>query len=128
MITLFGTIPVYIKMYVNRVEVMDLRSGESLTKATNDGEFSNDRLVVANFQVAEALVRLVLKDLLKLRSFLQPSLRVVIQQMEKLEGGLSQIEIRVLRDLAEVAGASHVAVIEIARPLSQQEALSELNK
>jgi len=114
-------------MFVDKIEITDLNTGRSLIK-TSSNHFSNERLVVANFQNAETLVRKGLKELLNLRSFLQPSLKIAIQQMERLEGGLSQVEIRVLRDVAEVAGASHVVVIENGRSLSQHEVLQELEK
>lgn len=125
MLTLFKPLPVYIKIFSNKIEVTDLKTGNSLIKVAVD-QFSNERLVIANFQNAETLLRSALKELLKLRSFLQPSLKVVIQQMEKLEEGLSQVEIRALRDIAEMAGASHVTVIGHAKPLSQYEALLEI--
>jgi hypothetical protein len=125
MLTLFKPLPVYIKLFSNKIEVTDLNTGNSLIKVAVD-QFSNERLVIANFQNADTLLRSALKELLKLRSFLQPSLKVVIQQMEKLEEGLSQVEIRALRDIAEMAGASHVKVIEHAKSLSQYEALLEI--
>lgn len=125
MITLFKSVPVYIKIYTDKIEITNLISGVSVSRSAIE-KFSNERLVVANFQNAEMLVRSVLKELLQIKSFLQPSLRMLIHQLEKLEGGLSQVEIRALRDIGEIAGGRYVKVIEQSRPLNPQQALLEL--
>jgi hypothetical protein len=44
--------------------------------------------------------------------------------LEGTEGGLSQIEIRALRDIAELNGANKVYLVYEDKPLSNQEALS----
>ena len=52
------------------------------------------------------------------------SLKVVIQQLEGAEGGLSDIEKRALRDIAEMAGAKKVYIVESEQKLSIVDALT----
>lgn len=127
MINLFRPIPFYIKLYTDKVNIIRLDKETSVTRLASE-KYSNPRLVVANFYHAEQLIRSVLKELLVTNSFLQPSLNIVIQQMEKLEGGLSDIERRALLDLGEHVGGRNVKVIEDSRELTTAQALSELQK
>jgi hypothetical protein len=52
--------------------------------------------------------------------------RMLIQQTEKMEGGLSDIEKRALRDIGEQSGAYYVIVLDHPSKLSNEEALLEL--
>lgn len=80
--------------------------------------FLHPRLLVANFQTAEKFLRHAVRRVCKSKLF-PPSPRVVIHPQEKLEGGLTDIEIRVLRELCLGAGAREV-VIYVGSPLLVQ--------
>jgi hypothetical protein len=121
---LLRPIPIYIKLYTDKVEITGLDTGTSISRVASD-KFSNPRLVVASFYNAEQLIRSVLRELLETKSFLQPSLSIVMQQMEKLEGGLSDIERRALLDLGEQIGGRSVKVVEEAKELTYAQALLE---
>ncbi len=54
------------------------------------------------------------------------SKRMLIQQTEKLDGGLSDIEKRALRDIAEQSGTNYVIVLDHPNTLSNEEALLTL--
>ncbi|QKN43330.1 hypothetical protein HHJ34_23930 [Escherichia coli] len=94
----------YIQIRRNQITVRDL---ESKREVSGDAAFSNQRLLIANFFVAEK----VLQDLVLLHprstwhSFL-PAKRmdIVVSALEMNEGGLSEVEERILHEV--VAGAT----------------------
>ena len=71
--------------------------------------FTTPRLLIGQFLVAESLLKRALKQVTK-SGFLSVSPQVVIQPLEMLDGGLSEVEERVLREVAIGAGASKVVV------------------
>jgi rod shape-determining protein MreB and related proteins len=80
--------------------------------------FSHPRLLVADFQKAEKILMHAVRKVCAKKLF-SPSPRVVIHPMEKLEGGLTDIELRVFRELCIGAGAREV-VVYIGPSLSLQ--------
>lgn len=52
----------------------------------------------------------------------------MIQQMEKMDAGLSQVGRRALAEIAEFSGAKNVHVIGHTRKLTNKKARAELNK
>ena len=79
--------------------------------------FSHPRMLVANFMLAEKIL-LHSFFMTSGNKFFAPLPRVVIQPMEKLEGGLTDIETRVFRELCLGAGAREV-VLYLGAPLSK---------
>ncbi|WP_409523688.1 rod shape-determining protein MreB [Nitrincola sp. MINF-07-Sa-05] len=71
--------------------------------------FSHPRTLLNDFLVAEKFLQEAFKTLLGKKLF-SPAPAVVIQLMEKTEGGLTLIEIRAFKELALGAGARRVAV------------------
>ena len=57
---------------------------------------------------------------------LNPSPKILIHPLEMVEGGLSQVEQRVLLELAVGAGGSKVA-LWVGHELSDREVLNEIN-
>ena len=123
MLNFFKQIPIYIKISTNKIEITNLNTGESVS-GTAVVPFSTTRLVVSNFFNAESLILALLKDL-KLK---RARLKILIQQIENVEGGLSDIEKRALRDLGEQSGAVFVKLVEHTRHLKNDEAFLELKK
>ena len=126
MLNLIKPIPIYIKLYTDKVEITRLDTDTTNTRLASE-KFSNARLVVANFYHAEQLTRAVIKELISSK-FLQPTLKILIQQMDKNEGGLSDVEKRVLRDLGEFVGGSLVKIVEQQTALTTAEALLVLSE
>ncbi|WP_299488585.1 rod shape-determining protein [Acaryochloris sp. IP29b_bin.137] len=72
--------------------------------------FDHSRSFVANFTYAEKILRHLIRKLLSNPLITSP--RVIMHQLEKNEGGLTEIEERVLRELALGAGAREVIVFQ----------------
>ena len=70
--------------------------------------FKHNRSFVGNFMCAEKILQHGMYTLHK--SMIKPSPRVIIHQLEKTDGGLTDIEERVLRELALGAGAREVVI------------------
>lgn len=69
--------------------------------------FSHPRVLFADFYLGEVLLTAIFKNLYRTK-LLQPSPTAIIHPMEKTEGGLTMIEDRAFRELAEIAGAREV--------------------
>lgn len=121
----FRRIPVYVQVYTNRIVATRLDTGATVDfKAKTP--FSNERIVFAHFVEAEELLRATLAEIIP-RGYFSRALKIVIQQMERTEGGLSSVERRALLDSCEHAGAIIVYVVEHERALSKSEALAYLH-
>ncbi len=71
--------------------------------------FSHPRSMVSNFTYAQKIMQHAIRCL-HTTKVIAPAPRVIIHQLEKTEGGLTEIEDRVLRELALGAGAREVIV------------------
>ncbi|WP_031410992.1 rod shape-determining protein [Vibrio parahaemolyticus] len=69
--------------------------------------FSHPRSFIADFYVAEKLIQHGVREVLKSK-FFKLSPRIIMHQLEKVEGGLTNVEERVLRELALSGGAREV--------------------
>jgi rod shape-determining protein MreB and related proteins len=120
---LFGG-TVYVLVRRNQFRV---RHVESKVEAVFDAEppFTTTRLLVGQFLAAESLLKRALKQVLK-PSFFAPSPQILIQPLEMLEGGLSEVEERVLKEAAIGAGASKV-VVWVGPQLSDDDVKAKLN-
>lgn len=121
----FKAIPIYIKIYINKIEVIRLDS-EELSQVISTEPFSSNRLCFSDYNVAELTIRNTINGLVKQRKFWGYSFRILIHQLDKIEGGLSQIEKRALRDIGEQVGGSYVIIYEGEKPLSIEEARIEI--
>ncbi len=96
----------YLKLSCDRMQLRHLESGRGLERRASP-PFSNARLLVADFIGAERLLKQALAELLPKRFFsLRP--RLLIQPLERLEGGLSPVEERILLELGLGSGARKV--------------------
>lgn len=121
MLSIFKRTPVYIKLFKNRIEIINLETGEKISRESLE-IFSTQRFIIADFNKANALIKDILNDLLPRKSVFPRQTKILIQQVENVEGGLSEIEKRALRDLGEMAGGTPVLLIDHFRPLSETEA------
>ena len=77
--------------------------------------FSHPRSLIADYQVAEKILQHVFR-LLHKGWYIRPSPDVIFHPMEKVEGGLTTIEMRAFRELFSGAGASDT-YLHIGSPL-----------
>jgi len=100
----------YLKLACDRLSLTHLESGRSLELQAVP-PFSSTRLLVADFSAAEHLLKRAISELLP-RSFLRLSLahKLLVQPLERIEGGLSQVEERVLLELGLGSGARKVRI------------------
>lgn len=122
---MFKSLPIHIIVRRNHIQITNLENGNSSSiKALNN--FSSVRNIVSNFNNANETIKVALNELnLKNTLFSRP-LNILIQQTEGIEGGLSDIEKRALRDLAEIAGGKKVFISENPQPLSISEAIKQI--
>ena len=71
--------------------------------------FSHERSLFSNFEIGEKLLQAILQKLSS-KSIFRPRPKVVIHPMEKIEGGLTDIETRAFKELAIGAGARDAIV------------------
>jgi len=72
--------------------------------------FKHPRSFIGDFLQAEKLLQMAFRKIHSDTGMLVPSPRVIVHQLEKTEGGLSQLEVRALRELILGAGGREVLV------------------
>jgi rod shape-determining protein MreB len=83
--------------------------------------FDHPRSCLCDFKIAEATLRCFIRRVVSKTTLVRPI--IIIHPLEKIEGGLTQIEYTGLRELAESAGAREVYVWT-GRVLDHQELTS----
>ncbi len=73
--------------------------------------FSHPRCLLLDFEVAEKLIQKVIKSFYKNQFYFLPPF-IIIHPMEKLDGGLTQVEKRAFKELGYGAGGIDVVVYE----------------
>jgi hypothetical protein len=120
MIRKLFAVDLYIKVKKNRFEVKNLTSGGRWESIIPDKPFTTERLLVGTFGAAEPALTKLVKRVVPGGIF-KKSPQVVIQPMESIEGGLSEVEERIFKELAHGAGAFRV-VLHTGPELSDREA------
>lgn len=111
---------IYVKIYENRVHIRNINDRKEI-ELTATSPFTTERLLVGNFTVAQTLLKKGLKIVMG-KKFFAPT--VLMHPIEKVDGGLSQVEERVLKDLAIIAGAQKVFV-RVGPELNDNDVLRE---
>jgi len=116
-----------IRVYQNRFEVVPLDSVSESVTIDSTEPFSTPRLLVGDFSLAESALQKAMRSVVPRRWFglLAPRVSALIHPVEMAEGGLSQVEHRVLEEIAEASGIGRV-VIWCRPELSAPEALGRL--
>ena len=115
---------VYVQVLENAVRAKNIATGQSVEQRSQE-PFSHPRALVGNFTQAEVSIKTAVSEIKG--SGLFQSLRILIQPMAKCEGGLTQIESRVLRELALGAGAAKV-IVWVGEALSDEAVSSKLQE
>jgi len=82
--------------------------------------FSHPRSLLNDFYNAERLLQAIVKKLTG-KKFISPAPAIIIHPMEKIEGGLTSIEIRAFKEMAYGAGAREVAIYQAKEALKDSE-------
>lgn len=100
----------YLRIACNHLHLTHLESARvAILEA--DPPFSNQRLLVAEFSIADRMIKAAVQSLMPKRlAFLNAAPKLLIQPLERLEGGLSQVEQRILMELGMGAGARKLAL------------------
>lgn len=106
----------YIKLYVNRIEIEDLVNKKSISE-NSQTEFNNQRLLVADFMKAETFIKNVFKN----NKLTTKNSVGIIQQIEMSEGGLSDIEKRILQELFTGVGINEIYIDESLANLTEKQ-------
>lgn len=112
----------YVQVRENRFDIRNVGDGRSC-HATASPPFSHPRMLVGDFTTAQACLK-TLAEQARGSGFTLKT-EMLMHPMEKLEGGLTQIEDRVFRELAAGAGASK-AIVWTGAPLSDAEVVAKL--
>ena len=101
---MFGSL-LYVQIRVDRMSVRNVTKG-IMAEGRAESPFSHQRSLVGDFVSAEKLLKALTKQVVQ---GLVLKTEMLMHPMERVEGGLSPIEERVLRELAIGAGASRAA-------------------
>jgi len=104
---------VYVRISRNKISVRCLETGRTIVRDA-DPSFSTSRLLVGNFTAAESQLKAAVKEVLG-NSLLSARPAMVIQPAEMIEDGISEVELRVLKELGMSSGAAR-SIIRVGGP------------
>ncbi|MCB1985268.1 MAG: hypothetical protein H6936_15675 [Burkholderiales bacterium] len=114
---------IYVQVSYNRLQARDIDTGKNFHLDANP-EFSHPRTIMGNFTNAEQCLKSLLTQIRKGGFYL--ATRLLIHPIEKIEGGLTQIEERALMEFGYGAGASKV-VVWVGDELSNRQIAKKLD-
>ena len=115
----------YVKIYKNKIVVKNLSNNLSPQMFTPDISFTTTRLLIGTFAPAVQCLKQAVSSSTP-NSWFKAKPVLLIQPMEMNEGGLSEIEDKVLRECALSAGARKV-IVWIGAELSNDKAIKKIN-
>lgn len=117
---MFSEQAIYIQVEKDFVKFFHVNSGRH---STVHGLISNQRLAIAHFMVAVESLKSGIDEVYP-KSFFRAAPVIVMHQIYNAEGGLCEIEERILREVALSAGAKQVFVWQ-GQPLTSDQILSK---
>ena len=116
----------YIQVLENKFIIQVLDNNESREIFLPEKNFTTKRLLVGDFSAAQDCLSKAIKRLAPKKLFTRKTAAVVMHPMEMYEGGLSEVEERILNELAFSSGAIKVA-LHTGATLKAKEAKHKLN-
>ena len=101
----------YVRVRRNRLDVRCVETNRNATRTSAAG-FSTPRLLVGTFTEADSLLKSAVEECVVASEFMPARRLFVMHPLELVDGGLSQVEHRVLLELAAGSGASKAVVHE----------------
>jgi hypothetical protein len=96
---------IYVQVFADRFVVRNVDSGES-REVQRDQTFVSPRMLIADFTMAQHQLKEAVKSVR--RGLRSPE--ILMHPMERIEGGVTQVEYRVFVELGMGAGGSKVGV------------------
>ncbi len=112
----------YVKVNTDNISVKNISQNGSWVSICPEVSFTSERLLVGKFSTAELILKKLVKEAIPKTLFTQRPL-IVIQPLEKIEGGLSEVEERIFKELAFGAGAIKVA-LHVGNELTDSEVVA----
>lgn len=116
----------YIKVSKNKLEAKNLTTGGKWETAYPNSPFTTKRLLVGTFSAAEPALAQLVKRILPTGLFAKRP-QMVIHPTDMVEGGLSEVEERIFKELGLGSGAIKV-VVHIGAELSDEQAIKLLGE
>lgn len=121
---IFKRIPVYIKIYENSIVIHRLDNRKSLNGTSN---FSDSRIIVANFEAFELLLNKLLSELVpETKGYFASSLQIIVQQLERNNPKISEVEKRTIIESCERVNGIFVIYSEEIEELPLDKAKQKL--
>lgn len=121
----FFSCMLYVKIYKNKIVVKNLSDNLPAQMFAPDIAFTTTRLLIGTFTPAVQCLMRALRSSTS-NSWFKSKPVLLLQPMEMHDGGLSEIEDRVLRECALGAGARKV-IVWIGAELSNDKAIEKIN-
>ena len=116
----------YVQVLENKFIIQVLDNNESREIFLPEKNFTTKRLLVGDFSAAQDCLSKAIKRLAPKKLFTRKTAAVVMHPMEMYEGGLSEVEERILNELAFSSGAIKVAM-HTGATLTAKEAKHKIN-
>ena len=110
---------IYIRVFVNKIELRHLDKDLTIVRSCVN-HFSNERLLIANVSNAITFIKSILDEIYK-KQLLKSTLVVLIQPVERIEGGVSEVEKMILNDLVEQIGGRYSFIHDSPEKLSDKQ-------
>src|SRR4051812_28345516 len=110
---------IYVRVSKNKFRLKNVDSGQE-HQAESPSPFTTNRLLVGQFDVAEQTLRRAFSNVVSKGVFASAP-NVVMHPLEMVEGGLSEVEERVFRELAVGAASAKKVVVWTGHELSGAE-------
>lgn len=102
---------IYVRVNTDRIRARNVRTRQEVDLGAHPS-FSHPRALLANFTIAAMLLKQAVRGVASL-GWLRLAPQLVIHPLEKIEGGLTQIEMRAFQELALGAGAAGISQVKI---------------
>jgi len=115
---------VYIKIFENKVEIRNCDSTNKIVSNSATQPFTSSRSLIGSFSIAQNLIKNSITEVVEKR-LLKKLVFGIIHGKDKCEGGYSEVEERVLLELAYGAGCSK-AHAWFGHDLSDEEVIEKI--
>ena len=124
MLKLFKKNTFYARIYCDRIVLRFIENNKTIDRVSII-KFSNKRMVLANFESFESFFQSLIKEMTSISW--HSSNRILLQVMEKLEDGLSTVELRALKDSGMLLRMSIVKIYTKTDFLSDSKVFEIIN-